>query len=120
MYDVTWHESGSSNTQELYANVHHLDVLTVYEQRLEASTQTDYYKKVYLLQRKKEKAALLSEDDTDTEMTEPEKLSQQSTGASTSQGALSTPTLSCPSSQEQSGRTCWRLEHGGRRDLTRS
>jgi hypothetical protein len=35
-------------------------------------------------------------------MTEPEKPSQQSTGASTSQGASSTPNLTFPSSQEQS------------------
>jgi hypothetical protein len=102
MYNVTWHESGSSNALEPYANVHHLDALTVYEQRLEASTQTDFCKALCLLQRNKEKAALLSEDDTDTEMTQPEKISQQSTVASTSQGASSTPTLSCPSSQEQS------------------
>jgi hypothetical protein len=44
MYNVTWHEPGSSNTLEPYANVHYLDALTMYEQRLEASTQTDHCK----------------------------------------------------------------------------
>jgi hypothetical protein len=38
MYNVTWHEPGSSNTMEPYANVYHLDALSVYEQRLESST----------------------------------------------------------------------------------
>jgi hypothetical protein len=47
-------------------------------------------------------AALLSEDDTDSRMTEPEPPSQQSVGTSTSQGASSIPTLTPPSSQEQS------------------
>jgi hypothetical protein len=68
MYNVTWHEPGSSNTLDPYANVHHLDALTVYEQRLESSTQTDHCKALYLLQRNKEKSALMSEDDTDTEI----------------------------------------------------
>jgi hypothetical protein len=72
MYNVTWHEPGSSNTMEPYANVHHLEALTVYEQRLESSTQADFYKALYLCQRNKERAAILSEDDTDSEMTEPE------------------------------------------------
>jgi hypothetical protein len=49
MYNVTWHEPGSSNTLESYANVHHLDALSVYEQRLEASAQIDYCKALYLL-----------------------------------------------------------------------
>jgi hypothetical protein len=44
---------------------------------------------------------MLSEDDTDSEMTEAELPSQQSV-ASTSQGALSYPTLTPPLSQEQS------------------
>jgi hypothetical protein len=42
----------------------------------------------------------LYEDDTDSKMTEPEPPSQQSAGASTSQGSI--PTLTLPSSQEQS------------------
>jgi hypothetical protein len=42
----------------------------------------------------------LSEDDTDSEMTEPEPPSQQSV-ASTSQVAFSVPTLTPPSLQEQ-------------------
>jgi hypothetical protein len=102
MYNVTWHEPGSSNTMEPYANVHHLDALTVYERRLEASTQSDYCKALYLLQRNKERSAITSEDDTDSEMSEPEKISQQSNGASTSQEASVAPSLSCPSSQKQS------------------
>jgi hypothetical protein len=44
---------------------------------------------------------MLSEYDTDSEMTEAELPSQQSI-ASTSQGSLSFPTLTPPSSQEQS------------------
>jgi hypothetical protein len=44
---------------------------------------------------------MLSEDDTDSGMTEAELPSQQSV-ASTSQGSLSCPTLTPPSSQEQS------------------
>jgi hypothetical protein len=59
MYNVTWHEPGSLNTIEPYANVHHLDALSVYEQRLKASAQTNHCKALYLLQRDKEKAALL-------------------------------------------------------------
>jgi hypothetical protein len=58
---------------------------------------------LYLLQRNKERAAILSQDDTDSGMSEPEPLSQQSV-ASTShiEGAFSIPTLIPPSSQEQS------------------
>jgi hypothetical protein len=101
MYNVIWHEPGSSNTMEPYANVHHLEALTIYEQRLEVSTQADFYKALYLCQRNKERAAILSEDDTDSEMAELVPPSQQSL-ASTSQEAFSVPTLTPPSSQEQS------------------
>jgi hypothetical protein len=38
MFNVTWHESGSSNTLEPYDNIYHLDVLREYELRLEAGT----------------------------------------------------------------------------------
>jgi hypothetical protein len=72
---------------EPYAHVHHLEALTIYEQRLEASTQADLYKALYLCQRNKERDAILSEDDTDSEMTEHEPPSQQSV-VSTSQEAF--------------------------------
>jgi hypothetical protein len=84
MYNITWHEPGSSNTMDPYANVHHLEALTLYEQRLESSTQADFYKALYLCKRNKERAAFLWEDETDSEMTDPEPPSQQSV-ASTSQ-----------------------------------
>jgi hypothetical protein len=100
-FNVTWHEPGSSDTMEPYDNVHHLEALTIYEQRLEASTQADFYKALYLCQRNKERDAILSEGDTDSEMTEPEPPSLQSV-ASTSQEAFSVSTLTPPSLQKQS------------------
>jgi hypothetical protein len=101
MYNVSWHEPGSSNTMEPYANIHHLEALTEYEQRFEPNPDTtDYYKALYLCQRNKERDAMLSEDETDSEMIEAEPPSQQSI-ASTSEGAISGPTLT-PISQEQS------------------
>jgi hypothetical protein len=102
MFNVTWHESGSKNTLEPYANIYHLDMMREYEFRLEASTQSVQSKALYCLQRDKERSAIVYEDDTDTEMTEPKRESQQSNGASTSQGASAAFSLSCPSSQEQS------------------
>jgi hypothetical protein len=86
---------------EPYTNVHYLEALAVYEQRLESSTHADFYKALYLCQRNKERAAILSEDETDSEMTEPEHPSQQSV-ASTSKRPSSVLTLTPPSSQEQS------------------
>jgi hypothetical protein len=100
MYDVTWREPGSSNTMEPYASLHHLDVLTEYERRFEASLDSkDYYKVLYLCQRNKKRGAMLSEEDTDLDMTEAQPASQQSV-ASTSQSDLFVPTLT-PTSQEQ-------------------
>jgi hypothetical protein len=100
-YDVTWSEPGSANTREPYSSLHHLDVLMEYERRCEACPDSkDFYKALYLCQRNKERDAMLSEDDTDSEMTETEPASQQSV-ASTSQSDLFIPTLT-PSSQEQS------------------
>jgi hypothetical protein len=100
-YDVTWREPDSANTMEPYSSLHHLDVLAEYEQRFEAGPDNkDFYKALYLCQRNKERDAMLSEDDTDYEMTETEPASQQSV-ASTSQSDLFIPTLT-PSSQEQS------------------
>jgi hypothetical protein len=110
---VTWHEPGSSDTLEPFANVHHLDALVEYELRLEASCKTAgvkgtnraeaaHYK--YLLQRNKEAAALNSEDDTDTEASEPEQLPRMSLGGSTS--SLGTPaalSLDSPVSSDQQG-----------------
>jgi hypothetical protein len=62
---------------------------------------------------------MLSENDTDTEMTEAEPAPQQS-DASTSQSVLVIPTLT-PSSQEQStGRTTLQLEPGRRMDFITS
>jgi hypothetical protein len=73
MYNVSWHEPGSSNTMEPYANIHHLEALTKYEERFESSTDTkNYYKALDLCQRNKERDAMLSEDDIDSEMTEAE------------------------------------------------
>jgi hypothetical protein len=69
MFHVTWHELGSSNTVEPYGNIYHLDVLREYELRLEAGTQSAHCKALYRLQRDKERSAIVSEDDTDTEMT---------------------------------------------------
>jgi hypothetical protein len=102
MFSVTWHESGSANTLEPDNNIYHLDVLREYELRLEAGTQSIQSKALYRLQRDKERSVIVSEDDTGTEMTEPEKASERSNGASTSQGASAAFSLSCPSSQEQS------------------
>jgi hypothetical protein len=101
LYDVTWREPGSANTMEPYSSLHHLDVLTEYERRFEASPDSkDYYKALYLCQRNKERDAMQFEEDTDSEMTETEPASQQSV-AVTSQSDLFVPTLT-PSSQEQS------------------
>jgi hypothetical protein len=99
-YGVSWCEPGSMDTQEPYSNLHHLDVLTAYEQRYEACpNNSDFHKALYLCQRNKERDAAQSENDTDDEMTEATLASQQSE-ASTSDSifilALS------PSSQEQS------------------
>jgi hypothetical protein len=86
---------------EPYSSLHHLDVLAVYERHFEASLDSkDYYKALYLCQRNKEQDAMQSEEDTDSEMTKAEPVSQQSI-ASTSQSDLFVPTLT-PSSQEQS------------------
>jgi hypothetical protein len=63
VFMVTWHEPGSSDTLEPFANVQHLDVLVEYEKRLEACCKTSgakganrakaiHYK--YLLQKNKE------------------------------------------------------------------
>jgi hypothetical protein len=77
LYDVTWREPGSANTMEPYSSLHHLDVLTEYERRFEASRDSkDYYKALYLCQRNKERDAMQSEEDTDSEMTETEPVSQ--------------------------------------------
>jgi hypothetical protein len=88
------------DTLEPYSSLHHLDVLTAYEQRYEACpNNSDFHKALYLCQRNKERDATLYENDTDDEMTEAEPASQQS-NASTSD-SLFVPALS-PSSQEQS------------------
>jgi hypothetical protein len=110
---VSWHKLGSSDTLEPFANIHHLDALVEYEKRLEACTKNSgakgtnkaeaaHYK--YLLQRNKEAAALNSEDDTDTEIFEPERLPQRSLGGSTSTlGTPAAPSLDSPVSSEQQG-----------------
>jgi hypothetical protein len=99
-YDVTWCEPGSEDTLEPILSLHHLNVLTKYEQQYEACPDNaDFHKALYLCQRKKERDAMLSEDDTDSEMTEAQPASQQSE-ASTSQSKLFIPTLTA-SSQEQ-------------------
>jgi hypothetical protein len=102
IFNVTWYEPGSSNTMEPYANVHHLDALTVYEQRLEASTQSDHCKALYLHQRNVLRSALNSEDDTDSEASEPVRMSQLTTGgASTSRGTPIAPSLDSSSTEQQ-------------------
>jgi hypothetical protein len=88
------------DTLEPYSNLHHLDVLTAYEQRYEACpNNSDFHKALYLSQRNKERDAAQSENDTDDEMTQATPASQQSQ-ASTSD-SIFIPALS-PSSQEQS------------------
>jgi hypothetical protein len=89
MYNVSWREPGSSNTMEPYASLHHLEALTEYEQRFESNLDSkDYYKALYLCQHNKERDAMLSEEDTDSDMTEVEPASQQSI-ASTRETCLS-------------------------------
>jgi hypothetical protein len=101
MYNVSWREPGSSNTMEPYARLHHLEALTEYEQWFESNPDCkDYYKALYLCERDKERDAMLSEEDTDSEMTEAEPALQQFI-ASTSQRDMSGPILT-PSPQEQS------------------
>jgi hypothetical protein len=75
MFNVTWHEPGSSNTMEPYANVYHLDALTIYDQRLEASSQSGHCKARYFLQRDEERSALASEEDMDSDVSELGRLS---------------------------------------------
>jgi hypothetical protein len=110
---LVWHEPGSSDTLEPFANIHHLDALVKYEKRLEACSENSgvkgsnkaeaaHYK--YLVKRNKEAAALDSEDDRDTEVPEPELLPQPSLGGSTS--TLGTPaalSLDSPVTSEQQG-----------------
>jgi hypothetical protein len=86
---------------EPYANVHHLDALMTNEQRLEAGNQSYHCKALYLLQRNVERSALTSEDDTDSEVSEPERMSQLITGgASTSRGTPVTPSLGGSSTEQ--------------------
>jgi hypothetical protein len=99
-YGVTWCEPGSVDTLEPYSSLHHLGVLTAYEQQYEACPKyADFHKALYLCQRNKERDAMLFKNDTDSKMTKAEPASEQS-NASTSE-SLFVPTLS-PSSLEQS------------------
>jgi hypothetical protein len=87
--------------------------LVEYEKRLEACCKTlgakgtnmaeaIHYK--YLLQKNKESSALDSDDDTDTEVSEPEQLPQMSLGGSTSTlGTPAGPSLDSPVTSEQQG-----------------
>jgi hypothetical protein len=80
MFAVTWHEPGSSDALEPFLHVHHLDALAAYEMRLETSSHSSDFKARYHMQRNVEAAALISEDDTEAEISGPQRLSQLARG----------------------------------------
>jgi hypothetical protein len=72
-FNVQWALEGSQDTQEPFANLHHLDALNTYEQSIRTTLGTGAAAaswNVYQLQKGVELLELVSEDDTDSDASE--------------------------------------------------
>ena len=72
-FNVQWALEGSQDTQEPFSNLHHRDALNTYEQSIRTTLGTGAAAarwNVYQLQKGVELLELVSEDDTDSDVSE--------------------------------------------------
>ncbi len=73
IFDVQWKLEGSHDTQELFSNLHHLDALSAYELSIRTPLGSGHAASrwnVYELQKGVELLELVSEDDTNSNVSE--------------------------------------------------
>jgi hypothetical protein len=125
-FSVSWVGCDAADTLESYSNLHHLHVLINYETRLHDLTQgkdRNVIKKQsrilrkYILQRDREAAAVLTEEDTDSDISELGEVLHLSLGGSPLiMGTPIAPTLDSPLTAQQ--KDCLPLLGAGpRKDL---